>query len=295
MKKLFYLLLLCLTVSVVAPSCRGEKEEESEASTINLDSINNELRDSLALAQADLDTLMSLMNDVSDGLSEIKDLEKIITTTDFSTESSDRKSQLRGDVAAIRQSVQARIKKLDELEGNLKKSNALNGRLQETITTLRRQLEDQQAMITDLTRQLDAANAKIETLNTRVDSLKVENTTVTREREEARQDNVKLTNEMNECYYIIGTKKELKQHKIVEGGFLRKTKIMEGDFQRTVFTKADKRTLNQIALHSKKAKVLSKHPSDSYQIVDNNGQKVLHITNSNKFWELSNYLVIQVD
>ena len=95
--------------------------------------------------------------------------------------------------------------------------------------------------------------------------------------------------------YTDKAKKELKQQKIIETGFLRKTKVMEGDYTKSYFTKADKRTLNSIALHSKKAQVMSKHPADSYAIEDAGGQKVLHILNPNKFWELSNYLVVKID
>ena len=104
-----------------------------------------------------------------------------------------------------------------------------------------------------------------------------------------------LNNELNVCYYVVGSKKELKKNKIIQTGFLRKTKIMEGDFERSYFTKADKRTLSLIALHSKKADVLSKHPAGSYQIVeDANGLKSLKITDSSRFWELSNFLIVKV-
>ena len=62
-----------------------------------------------------------------------------------------------------------------------------------------------------------------------------------------------------------------------------------------VFTKADKRTLTEIPLHSKKAKIYTKHPENSYRIDDNNGVKTLVITNPEKFWELTNFLVVQIN
>ena len=40
---------------------------------------------------------------------------------------------------------------------------------------------------------------------------------------------------------------------------------------------------------------MTNHPKDSYEIVDQGGSKVLHILNSNRFWEKSNFLVIKVD
>ena len=115
------------------------------------------------------------------------------------------------------------------------------------------------------------------------------------ERDSTDNANTELTNELNTCYYAIGNKNELKDNKIIETGFLRKTKIMEGDFDRNFFTRADKRTLTQIDLNSTKAEVLTNQPAGSYSIDDLNGHKVLRITNPALFWSLSNYLVIKID
>ena len=120
-------------------------------------------------------------------------------------------------------------------------------------------------------------------------------TEVTAERDSTDKENIELTNELNTCFYAIGNKNELKQNNIIETGFLRKTKIMEGDFDRAFFTKADKRTLTAIDLNSNKAEVLTKQPTDSYRIVDVNGHKVLQITNPALFLSLSNYLVVKID
>ncbi len=101
--------------------------------------------------------------------------------------------------------------------------------------------------------------------------------------------------ELNLCYYAIGTKSELKENRIIETGFLRKTKIMKGDFDKSFFTVADKRTLTTIDLNSDKAEVLTNQPASSYVMGDTNGHKVLRITNPAAFWSLSNYLVIKID
>ena len=102
-------------------------------------------------------------------------------------------------------------------------------------------------------------------------------------------------NNLNTCYYVIGSKKELKANKIIETGFLRKTKILQGDFEMSYFTKADRRTLSEIPLRSHKAQLMTNHPKDSYELIDRDGSKVLHILNANRFWEKSNFLVVKVD
>jgi hypothetical protein len=118
---------------------------------------------------------------------------------------------------------------------------------------------------------------------------------VENQRDQKEQENVQLQNEMNKCYYVAASKKELKSHNILESGFLKKSKLMAGDFDKTFFTTSDRRSLNEIKLHSKKAKVLTNQPAASYSIIDEDGQKVLRITNKDQFWSLGNYLVIQID
>lgn len=291
MKKinLFVLLIVCLAMM---PSCHDNNQQDANAA---LDSINNEINDSLATALAEKDSLMALMNDIADGMQQIKEMEDIVTVQNLSGETPDRKQQLRNDVALIQQSIEQKKKRLAELEKRLSQSTNYTNDMKKTIESLKKQLATQETTINDLTKQLQAAHIEISNLNTRVDSLNTVNTTVKQEKKQAQEESVRLANELNTCYYAIGSKKELKANKIIETGFLRKTKIMEGDFEKSYFTKADKRTLGEISLHSKKAEVMSKHPAESYTIVDGPSGKVLHITNSSKFWEFSNYLIIKVD
>lgn len=168
-------------------------------------------------------------------------------------------------------------------------------KLQSTITSLKNQIEEQRKEIERLTGELASANERIGVLGNQVDSLTTTVAGVTDQRDEARRQATDLTNELNFCYYAIGSDKELKEHNIVQGGgFLRKSKLMEGEFDQAFFTKSDKRSLSRIPLYAKKAEVLTKQPKDSYVIEDENGSKVLRITNAEKFWKTTNYLVVKV-
>ena len=291
MKKIKYFVFGIIALALM-PSCR---EQATTDDSQRQDSINTELNDSLATALAEKDSLMALMMEINDGMAEIKRMEDIVTVRDLSRETPDRKQQLRDDIVAIQKGIADRKKKLAELEKRLKQSTNFNDEMKKTIEGMKKQLASQQSTIDDLTKQLAAAHVEISNLNTRVDSLQTVNTQVNKEKAEAQQESKRLENELNTCYYAIGSKKELKNNKIIETGFLRKTKIMEGDFEKAYFTKADKRTLNEIPLHSKKAEVMSKHPAGSYSIVDNGGSKTLVINDSHRFWEYSNYLVVKIN
>ena len=278
------------------PACKRANQLEQEA--MRQDSINAALQDSINTANAERDSLMELMTDIAAGMDQIKELQDIMSVNNLSSETPDRKKQLRDDIVLIQQSITKQKQRLADLENRLKQSTNYNSKMEKTIASLKQQLEDQQKSINTLTEQLQAAHVQIKNLNQSVDSLNTVNKNVTKEKEAAQEESKQLTKEVNDlnvCYYVIGSKKELKAHKIIESGFLRKTKILEGDFEMSYFTKADRRTLNDIPLHSNKAELLTNHPKDAYEIVDNGGTKTLHIINANRFWEKSNFLVVKVD
>lgn len=291
MKKIKFF-VIALIVMACVPSCR---DNASQDDSMRQDSINAELNDSLATAIAEKDSLMALMNDISDGMNQLKELQDVISVRNLSGETPDRKAQLRSDMELLQKSVAERKKRLAELEKRLSQSQNYNADMKKTIETMKKQLESQQNTIDDLTRQLAEAHIVINTLNTRVDSLNTVNTEVRQEKAKAQEESTRLANELNTCYFVVGTKKELKANKIIETGFLKKTKILEGDYEKSYFTKADKRTLSVIPLHSKKAQVLSKHPADTYEMQDDGNVKTLHITDPTRFWELSNYLIVKID
>ena len=277
--------LMCLA------ACNGNKTDNT-----GNDSIVAQLNDSLLIANAEKDSLLSLINDINEGMMQIRDMEKIISASNLNAETPNKKQQIMDNMALIQQALQDRREKLAALERRLKNSSGNSSQLQETIDGLKKQLEEQQATINQLTEELRKAHIEIQSLNTTVDSLNVANQTIAEQKEEAEVKSEQLANELNTCYYVIGSKSELKEHKIIETGFLRKTKVMEKDYEIEYITKGDKRTLAEIPLYSKKAKIYTKHPADSYEIVTaDDNTKTIVITNPTKFWELSNFLVVQID
>lgn len=290
MKK-FFLSSMCVAALLFTACTGNNKSNEGE----NGEQVSE--NPELTAALATQDSLNNLINDIMSDMNQIKELEAIVATpgTIDGGEMTSQKAQLRNDITAIREALVQRRERLAELEKKLKKNASQNSSMLKTIEGLKEQIAQNETQITTLTEQLAAANIKIETLGTQVDSL---NTTVANEKagkEQAQQEAQKLTDEMNTCYYALGSKSELQKHNIIKTGFLRKTKIMQGDYEMSYFTKADKRTLKTIHLNSKKAKVMTNQPADSYKIEDNNGQKTLVITDPTRFWNAGNFIVIEID
>ncbi len=286
MKKIF---ITCLSaLMLVATSC-GNKEKEQQQQAIA-----DATRAELETAVNDRDQLLELVNEISSGMQEIKNLENILNIPG-GNETPDQKEQIMADIAAIQQALKERRERLAELESKFKQSNLNNKQLRSTIQNLTAQIDAQAAEISSLQNKLSSAHEQISKLDAKVDSLNTTVGDVTAQRDSIGTQNEKLTNELNTCYYAIGSKDELKANNILESGFLRKTKILEGDFDKNFFTKADKRTLTTINLNSKKAQVMTKQPAESYTITDVDGHKVLNITDPALFWSLSNYLVVKID
>ena len=126
-------------------------------------------------------------------------------------------------------------------------------------------------------------DATITTLNTNVSNLEEESS---RKTETINAQDKQL----NTAWFVFGTKKELKEQRIIDGD-----KVLEANFNKSYFTKIDIRVEKEIKLYSKSAKILTMHPSSSYPL-QRNAQKlyVLRITNPQLFWSTSKYLVVVV-
>lgn len=275
MKKFF---ALCMAGALLLTGCNNKAKEQLQQA----EAMANATREELTNAVADRDSLLGLVNEINSGMTQIKQIENILAVP--GSETPNQRQQLRQDILAIQQTLEQRRQRLEELEKKLSNSSVSNSKLQQTISSLRQQIDSQTQEIATLQANLNEAQQKIGNLTAQVDTLATTVTNVTAQRDSTDKANEALVDELNTCYYAIGTKSELKDNKILEGGgFLRKTKLMEGDFDRNFFTTADKRTLTTIDLNSKKAEVLTKQPAGSYTIVEENGHKVLHITNPAAF------------
>lgn len=100
--------------------------------------------------------------------------------------------------------------------------------------------------------------------------------------------------EMNTVYYAYGTENELIENQVImkEGGFIgigRQTNIAD-DFNEKYFQKLDKTKIKEIKIIGKQPKLATVHPISSYEW---KGDKLI-IKDTDKFWRISNYLVVIV-
>ena len=72
--------------------------------------------------------------------------------------------------------------------------------------------------------------------------------------------------------------------------------IVSSQAQKADFTDLDIREMKVIPLNSKKAKLLSVHPADSYTLeTGEDGNMTLKINDENNFWKQTKYLVVMIE
>jgi uncharacterized coiled-coil protein SlyX len=183
--------------------------------------------------------------------------------------------KLNKDLAKAKESTNYRKDLLNKVSKRLEDYEKENALLKQQIA---RETQD----ISNLTAELEAQGIQISQLQA---TLGVMNS-----------DIVKLKAELNLAYYLVGTKKELKRDSIIVKKGVGGAITLNEKMNNSKFKKFNKGTDKSIGLTGfKKAELVPERPQSSYKVkMENNLIVRLDITNPDKFWEVSNYLVIVV-
>lgn len=250
----------------------------------------------LAEALEERDQLLALVKEIAESMEKVKNIENIVSEgSKRNLDSENGYSTLITDISNVQKTLQLRRRQLSDMEKNLEETSLYSDNLKGVISALRRQIDSQSQTMSDLMEKLSDAENNVRQLNKEVDSLNNKVKEVYYEKQLAETASQRLADELNTCFFVIATKKELKKHNIIETAFLRKTKVLENEFDKSFFVSNDRRKLDSINLNSTNSKILTNHPKDSYEIIEKDRNQYLHIANPEKFWSLTNYLVIQID
>jgi len=172
------------------------------------------------------------------------------------------------------------------------------------IAKLRSQSRSSAARITELERTIVELESTISAKNAEIDTLKEElssansslATLIDMYRDKSQLADMQR-GEMNTAYYLVGTAKELKEKGVLtkEGGVAgigSVNRLNMAGLPREQFTTVDLTGTPEIVIGAKKAKLATSHPEGSYRL---EGASKLVITDAEKFWSVSKYLVIEVE
>lgn len=240
--------------------------------------------------EASVNDFISSFNDVERNLDSVSRRQNIIITTSKSDLKADQKARINEEIKAINDLMEENNKKLKDLNRRLNRSDKKNAQLQKTIQTLTNQLNQKYVELAELNDKLNALNAQVAQLQTTVDTLNMQNAA-------NMQTIADRTNELHKAYYIVGRSKDLEKANLIDkkGGLLGigKTAKLSDNLDNSMFTKIDYTQTTTIPINSKDMKMVTSHPSDSYTVnKDGKTNTTLTITNPDKFWSASKYLVI---
>lgn len=281
MRQYIYLVAALLVFSTTGCSLLSSEDETKNPIQHQIDS----LKAINAKSNREFNNLLQLINDIQSGIDEIKTAEGLVSVKSDGELSGTSGKDITDDIALLSTKLKENKDKLARLQAKLNSENTLSAELKITIENLNKIIEENTSKIIALQQELKDRDVMIEGLDKAVASLTEANTS-----QSAVIDSQDI--ELNRVYYLFGTRKELREQGIVNRWG---NEFMEGDYSLDYFTTTDKRDLSRIALGSKGADLLSKHPKGSYIIdKDKNGVLTFTINDKSQFWSLTKYLVIEV-
>lgn len=273
------ILVVALAAGLLTTSCVEKSKKyqqllaEKEAAVVENQNIEREYNNALGV-----------IADVENNLQALREAEGLLL---MNSENASQRDQLNSQLIQIKEAMAQNNAKLDSLNKVLQNSNRSNKELRATVKKLQSQIEEKTKVIDSLQVQLNERDTQIAGLNTRVDNLNSDLAKVNADNDAKNQIISEQVAEMNTVYYIAANKKSLK-----ENGILTSKYILRENVPTEMFTKSDKRDLNEITIEAKKVVVLSSHPMSSYTINKTETTNVLQITNPEQFWSVTKYLVI---
>lgn len=283
MRKLF-LFCICLSLFAVV-GCKKEAKAPIESTSQQSDS----LQKIIAEKDNEINDMMETFNQIEEGFREINEAENRVSIVKDG-EGADKKRQLRENIRFIANTMKENRTLIAKLRQQLRESSIKGEQLKRSVENLVAQLEEKEQQLQQLRAELDAKDIHISELDATINTL---NTNVSSLQEESSKKTATINaqdKQLNTAWFVFGTKKELKEQRILDGD-----KVLESNFNKSYFTKIDIRVEKEIKFYSKSAKILTMHPSGSYTL-QRNAQKqyVLRITNPQIFWSTSKYLVVVV-
>ena len=274
-------------------SCDVKKSKEYQALKSQQDSLMlvNETN------QAELYEMMSLIDEIESDFNQVRETEKILSMESQGDGSftKEKRDKILNDMTMVRDIIDKNKKELASLNEKLKNSSGQVAGLKKTVERLNNELKERSETIVQLQAALEKRDTKISELETRLQTMKGSMDEFAEERQKQEQVLKDQEQKINTVYYMFGTSKELKESKVISGGFLRSTKILGENIESSSFIAIDKRITSEIPVFSKKAKILSEHPEGSYVFKKNDKDEIIiSILDENKFWSLTRFLIVEV-
>lgn len=292
MERIIYILF----VGFLLTSCSGLGNKKTEVERLKAE--NDSLQNAKIALEQEVNDYFATLNDVQLNIEKIKSAQNVLSFNPLSENSpQSARDKVNEDMTYISELIRTNQAELEDLRNRLKRSSFKLDDVEKTLASLTKQLNEESVKVARLQRQLIKKDSVITTLGTQVDSLgkNVEELSL---QNEAKKNVIQEQDQtIHSAWYAIGSKKELKDNKIITSdGLFSAQKILQSDFNKNYFVKVDARNTRTVPLYStSKVRILTNHPKSSYSIEKEGDDYVVVITNPSQFWSVSKYLVVEVE
>ncbi|MBL0052565.1 MAG: hypothetical protein IPP29_14170 [Bacteroidetes bacterium] len=280
--------LIIAAVAISASACNQKELADAQVKNDSLESV---------VIQRDmtLDEFITSFNEVEQNLDSVASKQQIIainSVTDGELKPS-QKARINAEIEAINNLMTNNRNKIAELDKKYKSSANKNAAMLKSITTMTKQLEQKESELVMLNEKLNNLNAQVVQLQTSVSNLIDDGNTKS-------QIIAANTSALHTAYYVVGKSNALREAKVIDrtGGLLGigKTSELSDEIDNNNFTRIDYTQTTSIPVNSKNVKLITSHPASSYTLqkdaIDEKFCINLVITNPEKFWSASKYLVL---
>lgn len=241
-----------------------------------------------------LDDVNAVMSIISESLDSIVRQEQLIYFPQEGKPLSKR--HVLDNLRIFEELLERQRKQIAVLRDSLQQKGPDAQKMAGIISFLNAQLTEKDNDIRKLKRELSSRNKNISELKMHIDTLKESISTLEQKNEMQVQALSAQDMAINEGYVKIASKKELQEEGIISaGGLFAKKQLNVSNFNKEYFRKIDIRRFNEVAIRSKRPKILTAMPESSYRMEKMGNETILYITDPTLFWSVSNYLVIQTN
>ncbi len=238
----------------------------------------------------------NIIGEIQDSLSSIESekmiLEKISRNIELGSDSGDNKTKMLNSISDIGENIDFYKKKIEDLEAELKHKDIKITGLEKLLSNLKKSIALREITISQMETQIDSLQIVITGLE---DDIKFEQAKVI-----AKDKIISSQKEfIDTIYYIVGSKKELKEKEIIEtkGGILGlgKSVILSKKIPQEYFTPLNLNENNMIVLNNNysKLEIVSSQDTSWYSIEKSEKLTYIKINDKDKFKTIK-YFVIMV-
>lgn len=289
MKKIFFIVGI---VSIVFLGSCVESSQKYKSLQAKYDSLNT----IAANQNAEMETLYAGLNEIAAGMQSLREAEQLLAleaSKDNKVNSTKEQiASLKNDIRDMSNAIISYKEQIAQLEKQNKRQSA---EFKKLIAGLNEELEKRNTKIAEISnllaereKELGIKTQQIAELNRNVENLQKESTG--QKMTISQQDQA-----IHTAHYLLGSRKALKEAKVISRQGIFCPPIVSAQAQNANFVDIDVREMKSLPLNTKKAKILSVHPAESYTIeTADDGMQTLKINDENSFWKQTKYLVVMI-